>query len=648
MQILKKVITAVLAIAVFGGTMFLELQAAQLNPALNEQKLFVEVPAAQSIQLTHAGSQQKVEGKMEHDLNEGDSITTGEARGVVVHLGDHAFGRLEQHTTLVITKIDPEKPGFILQLTQGRAWFNTTFAATPINLMAGGAYIIPHQTAFDVSFDGQKTLVYAQQHHLNVGLITADYQSKMVMASPASDFINSYLLPEGNQTTIYAEKIKNNQQTLQKLFYSKLIKEFPSGLIDPQTLKKDPWISQNIEADKVDLATLSAAIVEHIRGQGLRVASLNSLNFQLSQAGSQFAKTFTFFDDKSIARSLDDLFVPLYDAQYLALFGRATESKERLDYFKNKINETLNGDANQSLKAALLNRLLHEYQNLEFTHGDDQLYSTKTALANLLLAHGGHSDQDVRDKLLVVRDTMNQVYDLAEKNTQTARQLLEDYYKQLTDLVAKEKTDIIKVKSLLAEENQIMDNLLLQYPQFYRDRFFFMKNTMEQQWLGFLPEGEDKNEEKQHIISTKIDFLRQLKKFFLMDKVLVDDAKQIVFRLFREAEDLQLPPQQQSAVGELFAKRLDDFGNFYRFLSTPEYVSTTIHGNTNQERFNQFMAAQQQQVSIEEVRKEIVGGETQTAPATTNVTPESTTTTVEPAPAEPTTPPKKVCRVCTK
>lgn len=643
MKKLHKIITAVLAMAVFGGTMFLELRAAQLNPALSEQKLFIDVPAAQSIELTHAGSQQKIEGKIEHDLSEGDSIDTGDARGVMVHLGDHAFVRLEQKTTLVVTKVDTENPGFILQLTQGRAWFNTTFAATPINLIAGGAYIIPHQAAFDVSFDGQKTLVYIQQHHVNVGLITADYQPKIVMASPASDFINSYLVAEGNQTTVYAEKIKNNQQTLQKLFYSKLIKEFPSGLIDPQMLKSDAWISQNIEADKVDLSALSTKMVERIRGQGLHVASLNSLNFQLSQASGQFAKTFTFFDDKSIARVLNDLFVPLYDAQYLALFGRATESKERLDYFKQKVNETFNGDAGESLKAALLHRLLQEYQKLEFTHGDDPLYSTKNVLATMLLAHGGHSDQDVRDKLLVVRDTMNQVYDLAEKNTQIARQLLEDYYKQLTDLVAKEKNDIIKVKSLLAEENQIMDNLLLQYPQFYRDRFFFMKNTMEQQWLGFLPEGEDKNEEKQHIISTKIDFLRQLKKFFLMDKVLVDDAKQIVFRLFREAEDLQLAPQQQSAVGELFAKRLDDFGNFYRFLSTPEYVSTTIHGNNNQERFNQFVAAQQQQVSIEEVRKEIVGGDA--GVPTTSPAPESTSSAVTPA-VEPTTPPKKVCRIC--
>jgi hypothetical protein len=68
------------------------------------------------------------------------------------------------------------------------------------------------------------------------------------------------------------------------------------------------------------------------------------------------------------------------------------------------------------------------------------------------------------------------------------------------------------------------------------------------------------------------------------------------------------------AVGELFAKRLDDFGVFYRYLKSPEYVGTTLHGSTRQEQFSQYLQAQQEQVSINQIRQEILGNQTATTP----------------------------------
>ena len=88
-----------------------------------------------------------------------------------------------------------------------------------------------------------------------------------------------------------------------------------------------------------------------------------------------------------------------------------------------------------------------------------------------------------------------------------------------------------------------------------------------------------------------------------------------MFRLFREADDLQLPPDQQVAVNELYAKRLEDFGVFFRYLNSPEYVGTTLHGASRKNQFQEFVQAQEEQISIDEVRQEILGN--QTAPVVT-------------------------------
>ncbi len=263
--------------------------------------------------------------------------------------------------------------------------------------------------------------------------------------------------------------------------------------------------------------------------------------------------------------------------------------------------------------------MLQENESLLFVNAADPISNVQETLRTSLLANIGHSNDEVRRKFLIIRLIMNSVYDFAESNPQVAKQALELYYQHYVDLVAQDKSALPKVKNLLAEEDQIMNDLLRKYPAFYRDRYFGMKSRLELEWLNLLPEGNDKNEEKQTIISDKIDFLRQLKVFFLADKIQLDDAKQIVFRLFKEADDLQLPADQQAAIGDLFAKRLQDFGVFFRYLSSPEYVSTNLHGTTRQQQFDAFLQAQQEQIDINQVRKEILGDQTNSTVSVTQI-----------------------------
>ncbi len=617
MKSLKQLIIAAVAFGVFLGTLGLESVFAVPVELAMKGNLALIVPSGQSVDVTHNGSVQTVNGDANQPLEAGDTVQVKSGTGIEVHFSDHGLVRLSDNALLGVDFLDPSHDAYVLNLKQGRAWANNIYTTATLNLVADGAYLIPDAASFDVNIDGQKTEVYANSHQVSVGLVPLNYQAKSAKLFPDSDLINSYILAEGNQTTVFADKITQDETTLRKLFYSKLVKEFPFGIIDPQVLTSDAWLKNNIQFDKTLASKIQADASQQIRSRGLVVADLNSFGYTFGQSLNHFYNFLTFSQPKVIDRTNNNIFDHFDDAKYLLLFGQTTKAQERLDFFKQSLDEALasQGDA---YKAAALASLWNEYDELSYITPDDSLAPAKALVVNDLLAQIGDDENGILQKFLLVRNTMNGVYDLADKGSQSAGQALQDYFNDFTKLVGQEQSRLSGMSNILAEENQIMNNLLLQYPIFYRDVFFSMKNQLEQQWLALLPEGDGKNEEKQTIISTKIDFLNRLQTFFLADKITIDDAKSIVQRLFHEADSLQLPSDQQVAVNQLFDQRLQDFGTFYRYLSSPEYVATTLHGASRQDQFNQFVQAQQEQVSIDQIRQEILGNQTTTPTITTD------------------------------
>lgn len=614
MKSFKQLIIIAVAFLVFLGTLGLESVFAGPSQARMKGHLLLVVPAGQSVEVKRESEVKSLGETASFELMVHDEIAVKSGSGVQVRFSDAGVVRLTQDAVVNVAVADSQKDAYVLELQKGRLWANNLYTSAYFNVVANGAFVIPDYAAVDVRVDGSKTFVYAHRHHASIGLVPLAYKAQEAKRFPDESFINSFTLAEGNQTTVFADKITENEETLRKLFYSKLVKEFPFGVLDAQQLSTDSWLKDNIAADKVYESKIADESSQQIRGRGLKIADLSSFGYSFGQALNGVYNTLTFSGAKVIARTNDDIFDHFDDAKYLLLFGQTTRAKERLDFFHKSLDQAL-AEKGQDYKLAVLERLRDEHDRLSYVTGDNALSQAKMVLVQYLLGQLGSTEDDIREKFIIVRNTMNGVYDLADINSQSARQALEDYFAQFTQVVNQEKTRMGKLRNILAEENQIMDNLFRFYPIFYRDRFFAMKSQLEQQWLALLPEGEGKNEEKQTIVSTKIDFLRQLKTFFLADKIAVDDAKQIVFRLFRESDDLQLPADQQVAVNDLYAKRLNDFGVFFRYLNSPEYVATSLHGSSRKVQFDQFVQAQQEQVSIEEIRQEILGN--QAAPVIT-------------------------------
>lgn len=679
MKLFKKILTISAALLLALGVFFWENHLGQNSQtsASSKKQVILQVPDQQTLQLNHQGTAESLQGPQTIELTQGDQLDTLQANSAEIHFADFGVIRLNAATSLTFAHADTSAGDLVFDLQKGRVWGNTALVSTNLNLVAGGAYLIPQHSSFDLNYDSGKVTIFAQKQHDFVGLIPLDHSFIQAASFKIPDFINTLFLAQGNQINIYDDQIQSNAQTLKQLLYSKLLKEFQYGLYNLDTISSDQWISSNIKKD-TDLFQKSANdLMKGFRDRGLIFNSLDSINFQLNQSYENFSNGLVFDQAKLVQKVLNNFFDQVYDSEYLLMSNRQSEAQDRLNMFKKIVQESYL-TYSDTFKQELISKLWVEYSKLNFVLPSDNLYPARIVLSDLLLQNLGMSDGETRKKFLLVRDYLNSAYDVVDGNPSTARTALENYYKHFTALASKEQNRLSKVTDFFAQDNQIFDNLLRQYSAFYQDSYFAMKNNLEQQWLALLPEGDFKNEEKQTIISNKIDFLKRLQDFFLADKVSVVDARQIVFRLFKEADDLQLSPDAQVAVADLFAQRLQDFGVFYRYLNSQEFVGTTLHGTTHREQFDAFLQLQQK-VNINDVKAEILtqaNGQQQNPPVTqtppvdqtaqtqqnpllnmiqaggqTQVIDTSTQTQVtqEPATQQQTTQVKTgVCRTCTK
>ncbi len=609
MKILNKILTIILALAVFGAGYMWEGKLTQqsFSKAFGKNQLMLQIPDGGEVKVKTNNDIKTFLGPKNVGLNLGDEVETNQTASIV--FSNFGILRLGSETSLKLELINESKAeveevnNYVFKLNKGRIWANNLLTSSELNILVGGVYIVPQRSIVDINYDGEKVSLYANKHHALIGLVPLDYNVISFVGSGSNtNFINSFLLVEGNQVNIYDDQINQNSQTLSQLLYSKLLKEFQYGLIDELNL--DDWVKNNISLDNAFLQSTIQNLTKKISERGLTDAGLDSINFQLKKNYENFSNSLIFDESKLITKVLNNIFDQIENAEYLLLFNRQTEADQRLTLFKKMLQENKLA-FNEKFKAAFLQRLQTEYAKLFFVLPSDNLFKIKSLISDLLLQNMEKNDLGLAKKFLLAREYLNGAYDVVMVNPAAARSSMESYYKNWTMLLKQEQSRLLKVVNLIAQDNQIFDNLLRRYSAFYRDGYFAMKNNLEQSLLDLMPDGYFKNEEKQTVVSNKIDFLKRLQDFFLNDKVAVADARYIVLRLFKETDDLQLPADAQAAIADLFAQRLKDFGIFYRFLNSMEYVETTLHGNTHRQQFEEFMKVQQA-VNIVDVKNEIL------------------------------------------
>jgi hypothetical protein len=596
MKIVKKIILAILSLAICAGVIFLAFTMQEEMQVTNGSK-FQIVPSKGGVNLIRNGGTLSINSQSE--LETGDEIVIPAGENAVVQTSKNAVVRLDSDTKLSFISDESQGEGVLFELSKGRVWVNGAYTTENINLIAGGSFIISRKGAFDTMYDGLKTNIKVFTNQVTVGLIKPGIKFTKAVRFASPQFINSFLMAQGSQANIYLAKISDNVEVLKKLLYSKLVKEFQYNLFDKQAVMSDPWIRQNIDEDSLFSQKVTREKAKVINARGLKIASLDSIPYKVQKAVEGFADVLTFSSGKVLDRSIERIFDNIYDSEYLFVYERETEAKERLALFADLIRESLAADPDR-LKEPILNKLREIYSDLAYVMPEDHLFEVKTAVADQIGLLLGVSDEDLIEKFSLIRAYMNYAYVLADSNSMLSRLMLDQYDTKFTAFVEAEKNYIKRIKNVIAEENQVMDFLLKQYSIFYNDAAFALKHKLETQWLGMLPEGNDKNEERQTIASNKIDYLKNIQAFCLDEKVGITDADKVVSRLIVDIKDLDTG--SELGISQLFALRLKDYGQFLMFLKTAQ--SKSLKGANVREKYESFLAMQTEQVLIDEAIKD--------------------------------------------
>lgn len=602
-HLLGTIVIMAIAMGLFLGVFYYEGNFVTTVVTQKMHQLVLKTDADTKIQVNRMGS--NVELSENAVLETGDIIDTQDNLMVIMKFAGDGELRMDKQTRLLVDTLDEANLSFAFKLLQGRVWLVNSYSNADVNLYVDGGVIIPAQSVIYVAQADGKADVYANSLDAVVGFLPTDYGGSGVIDEHAEEIINSLYLPQGTMLSVYADKVQENQSTIARLLFSKLVKEFNYSVFDKNALISDEFLSKNQLEDVKMRARVRDERLKKIKTRGLKYSSLDASNYHVDESIREMANLLTFSEEKVANRNLEALFDLLYDSQYLFDYGRKDEAEERLRVFASSANQLVLVYGSR-LKNNYVARVKNEYEYLSFATPSDSLFGLKQVLQQVYLDSLKGAPEELETKFTFLKEDLNTIAFYAEneqgKNLALA---ITKYMDSIKLLLSVNEQDIVNNMVLLQRQNQALDNLFTQYPALYRQGFFTNKLFLENKYLSLLPNGNNKLEEIQSVIANRIDFLKKLQRFYLDGDVPTIDAQNISALLFSEIAKIELPESYQVAVKQLFTDRLQDYGIFNRFLNSQEYVSSSLRGATPQERFEQFKKDNTQEVSIDLLQEEM-------------------------------------------
>lgn len=603
-KIFRTIVLLAMAGGLFAGSFYYELNFAQTAVVQKQSRLELSLEDGAAIEVQREGVTANFpSGEV---LQVGDRLSTGSQPGTVLKFSGDGQLRLDKFSRLEVTVADQDELNFSFKLLEGRLWLMNSYSNADVNIVVEGAVVLPGQSVLIVSVTEGRADVYANSMDALVGFLGDARADSEMLAETSDRIINSLYLPQGTMLSVYGDKVLENRDTIARLLFSKLVKEFNYSVFDKNLLITDPWLAENSLLDQKMRVQIRDSRLQKIRTRGLKYSSLDASNYHVDESVRQMTNLLTFSETKVAQRNLEALYDLLYDAQYLYDFGRRAEAEDRLERFSSAA-EQLFLVYGQELKKNYVARVKNEYEYLSFATPGDALYELKLVLQKVYLDSIKGEPQELETRFAFLTGELNAVGYYAENNqVKNLRTVFDGYIARLKNLLTAYEQTLSDRIELVQRQNQAMDNLFLQSALLYRQNYFTDKLFVENKYLSMLPEGNNRLEEIQSVIARRIDFLTRLQQFFLDGDVPLLDAQNILALLFAEIARIELPSSYQVAVKDLFAERLQDFGLFSRFLSSQEYVSSALRGATPRERFERFKAdSVTQEVSLEQLQEEM-------------------------------------------
>lgn len=589
---LKLVFLLVLGFGLFALTFYIEnyVKAQEVN--VFDDRFLVVIPGDEVIQIEKEG--QKYNVRKEYEINGDEVINTQSVSGVSVNLPLKGIFRLDENTSVKINNFDLEKEEYEVTLNNGKMWGNLLNNFFDLRINSGKITAIPSLSLFNIDYDGNRTNIYAEKHDITVE-INAD-----------GSVINKLWIAEGNQAQFLDTKIEQESKTIEQLLYSKLVKEFNYGRASTAVIDKDMWIAANIQQDEIFRKSIDEKFRKNIRQTGLKNISTESLRFQAKEVLSDLREALTFTDQKKAESLISDIFENINDAAFLFTQGNATDAGVRLSLFEDDLNDPILSQ--DEFAAQLLYEKLTKYLGDYFyLTPENELYPIKEVLYKQVFNSKERQNLTIAKQYDLLTLKLNDVYDTLDTDSKDADAILEDYFDLYEQLTRNYRDNIKDIQDQIIRQNILIDNLLFLNSDLYKIEIFESKKQIEEDYLATIIGTRDKQEQRQTFINEKINLLSRIQYFLFNEELDPADARQIVFRLLADMEELKADTLDLAAVNDLFEKRLADFGVFWEYLKSDEYSTTPLHGATHVERFEAFKEIQQQNVTFEDIRKEIFG-----------------------------------------
>ncbi len=547
----------------------------------------------------------KRDGKSGDRISSKYQITSGDKTGVSLSFPGGSTARLAPSTQLKVLSVSLSSPYEIL-LESGEVWISSIGSThSLIVYVPQGAVASSDNNAFNVFSRDGELRIFAAKNPVRTALFlpsSADAASGATFATANVRPLNSILVTEGNQLDVLLSRI---QPKLEKLLYSKLVKEFQYQPLLDADIKKNNWFQFNYQLDASYRYTALALLVDMVKERStVNPDPSNPLSF-LYGGFHSFRNVLTL--DSQIRRrdSVTRALSYLDDAIYLFTVSQTTAAGDRMKYFTELVGSR-SGD--EDFVSAIDDALWDRFQRFSLLIPQDgSLFALKTNLRDVLLQlnqSGYHLSFDRASRL--IRSSLYDVYSALDFDSIVTNQLFKQYIDGTQELFALYSDDISKNPQVLAEENQLLSQLYLRSPLFYKESYFTQKFKLESEWLKLLPEGVDKREENQTLIAAKIDLIKKLRSYFFDEKIELVDARAVMFMLLSDITAATDSSADVAAV-QLFRDALKLQQSFWKYLNSSEFADSTVHGQTHKDRFVAFTKNVAEQQEIDSLQKGLLG-----------------------------------------
>lgn len=531
-------------------------------------------------------------------LEAGMRVSSLAGTGVAVVFPGGAIVRLAPLSSIKILAISSIN-GIAHQilLSKGEVWASCLNNFQPLDVfVANGVKVSTDHNAFDLVLRDDGVMIFALKDVVRVNIFSST--SSPVFSPSNVHILNSVLLAERNQLDIPFAKI---QSKLEGLSYAELIGNFFYKQISDSDISKNAWFQLNFQLDR-DVRDLALQhIISDVSGRSLAYTDSSGAFSKVHEGIGIAGNFFTLDSQVRQSNAAQTALSYLNDAFYLYTVSRSDEAKERMDTLSAYITQ-------QSGDSAFMNYISGELWNrfdtsMLLTPQDGSLFTLKDALRDQLFVLNASSFHMSSDTMItLLQSLLSDVRSAYTFDSSLTNQLFKKYVLNTHNFFVAYASEITKQPEIAIELDQMMLQLYLSSPLFYKESFFSAKFSLETQWLALIQDPSRKSEEIQVLSKSKMVLLNTLRIYFFDEKIELSDARAVMFALLTSLTS-NLSAISDPALIQTIKTEMKNQEHLWQYINSTEYADSAVHGSMHVDRFSAFEKNLKDQGEIESIQK---------------------------------------------